>query len=240
MLSLNATDFDENLFININAAICCALFLFIAVPSLILFILCTIAIVSDEVINWHLKYVLLNIFAAEICFSLSLNIHFLGYPARAFFDIPGNIEICKINLGLGIIGNTTKVTSITLYAIMVYIFIKYSTKKVKWYVIIPSTIVFWMISVIFAIPVLVSKHDDGKDHILLNGFCTIDVMQRFSHSEQIQFAAQVIVASVVEIFGCGSILVTFGSLIYCYIKKMFSQQKQTSKKQSLKICSILE
>ncbi len=61
-----------------------------------------------------------------------------------------NPIVCKFNLGLIIAGFLISLTSISLFSIMVYLFIKYGNNKLKWYIIIPSITVSWILpSILF-------------------------------------------------------------------------------------------
>ena len=76
---------------------------------------------------------------------LPLAIVHLGAPANIIMDV----IVCKIFYALVFTGYFTGLTSITLFSIMVYLFIKYGDSKLKWYIIISSITVSWIVFIIF-------------------------------------------------------------------------------------------
>ena len=93
--------------------------------------------------------------------------------------------------------------SVVLYAVMVYIFVKYSRNKLKWYVLIPFIVISWTISLLFgSIPFI-------QDWEFIYG-CRILVRASIQVATLVPFW-------LFEITGC-VVVSTFGILTYCYIK----------------------
>lgn len=154
MLRYNLTEVNEEVFFAVNSAIQLVLFFLFALPTLVLCCLCVIALLLAKAINWQIRVVLINVFAAEIVASITRSTTMLHYPAVALADggpTIASVEVCKVFIALFILVSCTQLPSITLYAIMVYLFVKYNSKKLKWYVIIPYISIDWIVSLVLGI-----------------------------------------------------------------------------------------
>ena len=58
---------DRKVFLIANSAICTALFLVTVVPTLLLDVMCVLALIAENTVSKKIKALLINIFAAEIC-----------------------------------------------------------------------------------------------------------------------------------------------------------------------------
>ena len=105
---------------------------------------CVVAILITKDINLPMRVLLLNIFATLFC-SLLASILFISVSSMQVLE---NNFSCKLSYGMAITSNTIEICSIVLYAVMIYIFVKYSRNKLKWYVLIPFMTISWTISIL--------------------------------------------------------------------------------------------
>ena len=143
-MAFNITGFDEDLFFTINTAVGTSLFFVIVLTPLVLCVLCVLALIYTKNINKKLKVLLINIFAAEICTWLFWTLTFLGFPLR-FHTHDGFNWICSLETSIFLVGGNQKFTSGSIYAVVVYIFVKYGERKLNWYVIIAYIAVSWVV-----------------------------------------------------------------------------------------------
>ena len=137
-MAINFTEVNEELFFIISTVINISIFVVFALPALIMCLLCVVALfIADRSINWPMRVTIINLFAAEVCTWLSLTLLLLGFPARERLRVNSNISSCNFVISLFIFTAMQRYSATTLYAIMVYIFLKHGVKKMKWYVIIP-------------------------------------------------------------------------------------------------------
>ena len=197
-------------------------YLGLVAPALVLSVLTTLALLLAGDMNKKIRALLINIFIAEIVLCLRLSVTFLAYPIRQMFEIGDTAldGLCRLQICIGIIAVLSKVGTITLYAVMVYIFIKYNIKKVKWYILaIPMTVI-WVISVGFCVPVAIKPRASTKNIVIFDGFC----QENFESEEdfaarRLQFSIQLTIGWILEVAICGGITVTFSSLIIYIMKK---------------------
>ena len=189
-----------------NSALQLVLFFFAILPAMVLCILCIIAFPLANAINWKVRATLLNIFAAKIVQLTARAFILLSYPIIILSDDEvDSTALCKVIFIMLNVSKMAYMPSITLYAIMVYIFMKYGTKKLKWYVIIPYISISWVVAVLFGM----SYAADTKT-FELNGFCGTKLSPLFF--------AQSITVSVI-VLGCMIIIITFTIISQCYVKK---------------------
>ena len=160
---------DPDHFFIINSAIQLTLFGIFTLPTIILTGVCVVALLLATVINPEMRTVLINPFAAEICFSMSSSFIYLGYPVRAW---KGDEVSCFIAIGITVTYACANLSSVILCAIMIHRFIKYGKDKLNWKIIIVSTVLLWTIS--FALGSLLYFIIRLRSS---NGFCEPD-MQR--------------------------------------------------------------
>ena len=133
-MALNLTGIDENAYFWAISSVFVARFVLITVPALVLCVLCVAALLIAKEINWQMRVILINIFAADVCYWLATAVQCLGFPVRARLK-PDEMLSCAVFFSL-IIASLTKFTAVALYATMVYFFIKYGVSKLKWIAII--------------------------------------------------------------------------------------------------------
>ena len=197
-------------------------YLGLVAPALVLSVLTTLALILAGDMNKKIRALLINIFIAEIVLCLRLSVTFLAYPIRQMLEIGDTAldGLCRLQICIGIIAVLSKVGTITLYAVMVHIFIKYNIKKVKWYMLAIPMTVTWVISVGFCLPAAIRHRAEAHNIIIFQGFCLENL-----ESEEVykgimrQFFIQLIVGWILEVVICGGIIVTFSSLIIHLMKK---------------------
>ena len=198
----NSTSFEDVLN-TVGTAINLILFI-VVVPITILYGICIMALLFSKGINYQMRVLLINIFIAHLSGILfPRTITHLGFPANIIVDD----LVCKIFFDLVFTGHMITLTSITLFSIMVYLFIKYGKDKLKWYVIIPSIALSWIISVLYGALIFI----DPKSVYLGEGFCTVD-------SRTIMFIFFLICFWGTELV-CSSIMVIFSILTVYFIRR---------------------
>lgn len=222
VMALNFTGIDGGLYYSINSAVNVGLFFFAVLPTLILCLLCVLALFYADSINWKIRVLFINIFAGDICLWLALTILFLGYPVR---QITLSVFSCAVSFSLLIVTGLQKFMSTSLYAIAVYIFLKHGINRLKWYFIIPYLVISWIVSIAIASSVYVSGFSSFSD-----AFCDI---------AQAPFSTVPIVSVQVLalIFLC--IIIVFSILTYCYVKNNILEDDVEVKKAVTKIMLFL-
>ena len=222
-MSFNVTGFKPYVFATFNSAIHIGVFLTLTVPKLVLNVLCIVALLFAKT-NRKIKVTLINIFAAETVFSIGLSVKYIGYPIRVS-NVDASGISCDIRLGFLFTGYLTNATAITLYAITVYLFIKYGWKKVKMCVIALAIAVSWtvfsVIGIIMASPAVIVSFNS-------NGFCVIEGGGELSLSSV--FPA--IAALALLVSAC--LVTTFGVLT-CSVRRQVAECSTDTKKAITKI-----
>ena len=120
---------------------------------------------------------------------------------------------------LVVTGNGIKVGTITLYSILVYVFMRNNIKKVKWYMVAIPMSVMWVILLVFGSSGFIFiPAQDRPEAFVFKGFCP----QFVSSSEQLILVlalGQLGIGWLLGAFLCGSIIATFSILIFCYMTK---------------------
>ena len=219
-MGFNFTGVDPDLYYSINSSIQVGLFFLIVLPALILILVCVVALLVSKSINWPIRIVLINIYAAEICYWLGTAVIFLGFPVRAHTGSKETLS-CSVAFGLFFNNAPLKFSATALYSITVYIFIKYGIQKVKLYAIIAYISISWIASIGFGI----FPYFDEFGILNNNGFCDTD-------SNRINQAASIIF--IVQALLFISIIIVFSILTCCYIKKNTLQDNVEVKKAIVK------
>lgn len=229
LTSMNITTFRRDLYTGFELI----LYFGCTLPTTFLSATTIVALLVAKNMNKKIRVILINIFVAEIVLSLRLSATFLGYPIRQLFglgeDFP--IGLCNVQVSFGIIGVLSKVGSITFYALMVYVFIKYNIKKVKWYMLVIPLIVIWAISIGFSLPVAVRARNPPLNFAIFKGFCheNLEFAEEFI-SRSRQFLIQLIIGWILQAVICGGIIITFSILIFWFAKKNLSSDSDKAKK----------
>ena len=137
MMSFNNSTSFEDVLYTVSLSITTVLF----IPASILYGICIVALLSAKDIKLQIRVLLVNVLISR----------FIGgaLPSLTGFIADHNAIACKFNFSLTLTGFLASLTSITLFSIMVYVFIKYNNNKLKWYIIIPSITVSWIVSILF-------------------------------------------------------------------------------------------
>ena len=164
-MAFNLSEVDLDLYVATNTAVQAGLLVVIVLPALILTIICSVAISFTYIINWQMRVVLVNIFITEVINWLGYTVDYLGFAPRALNE--NSLFSCRIFVSLLITAGMQKFAAIAVYSIMVYIFLKYGIKKLKWYMIFLSLVITWAVSI--AIGIL--PYFDQFELFNNNGFC---------------------------------------------------------------------
>lgn len=138
-----------DLYITVNSVVNSLIFFFLALPGFILCVLCVVGLLLAQNMKWQMLVLLVNIFAVEVCFWLAVSVAFIGFPFRAY-NIVENDFSCNVGTSLFFVNQLQKFTSIAIYAIMVYFFMKDGIKKVKWYAFLPYIVISWVVALALA------------------------------------------------------------------------------------------
>ena len=150
MAAFNLSEVDFDLYVAANTAVQAGLLVIIVLPALTLCIVCSMAISFTYIINWQLRVALVNIFLSEVILWLGYTVDYIGFAPRAL-DKENSIFSCRVYLTFLVTGSMQKFPAVTLYSIMVYVFLKYGVKKLKWYTISPALVITWAISIAIGI-----------------------------------------------------------------------------------------
>jgi hypothetical protein len=139
--------------------------------------------------------------------------HWLGYIAEhpAFapraLDKENSIVSCRMFFFFVITASIQKFAAIVIYSVMVYVFLKYGVKKLKWYVISLALVITWAVSV--TIGTLASF--DQFEVINNNGICRVITTALFYHITISFVLSSTVVGSCIIVF--------FSILSYRFLKK---------------------
>ena len=205
-MAFNLSEVDFDLYLAANTAVQAGLLVVIVLPALTLCIICAVAIGFTRVINWQIRVALVNIFATEVIHWLGYAVEYLGFAPRAL-DKENSIYSCRIFYSFVIIAGIQKFAAITVYSIMVYVFLKYGVKKLKWYVITPSLVITWAASITIGI----LAYFDQFEVFSNNGFCRIVTTALFYHVTISFFLSSAVIGSCIIVF--------FSIISYKFLKK---------------------
>jgi hypothetical protein len=205
-MAFNLTGSNVELYIGLNTAINAAIASLMISPSFGLCLLCIVALMFAKDVVLPMRVLIINILAAEMVLWIALAFLVLGFIPRLFIAGEGNIT-CRISLSLVLISYTLKNSAVALYAINVYIFIRYGIKKVKWCLIITFVVVSLIVSVAIGILPFISQ----LEIVVNNGFCDINPKALLFRVGAISAA----IASMILL----SIIIVFSLFTYCYVRK---------------------
>ena len=77
---------------------------------------------------------------------MAYTVYYLTWPVRLLYQ---DDFTCKVSLSSFVAVTTQTFMAGALYAISVYIFIKYGEKKLKWCVVIPLAAISWIVTFVF-------------------------------------------------------------------------------------------
>ena len=149
MAAFNLSEVDFDAYVVANTAVQTCLLVIIVLPALTLTIICSVAIGFTQIINWQMRVALLNIFITEVINWLGYTVEYLGFAPRAL-DV-NSLSTCRVFVSLLVTAGMQKFAAITVYSIMVYVFLKYGVSKLKWYAISPALVITWAVSIAIGI-----------------------------------------------------------------------------------------
>ncbi len=172
-----------------------------------------VALPLTETLSINLQIILLNIFAAELSLLLGSSVLFLGHPARVH-NMESVNYVCNFVLSAIFSSGFAKLPATSLYAVVVYIYIKHGTKKLKWYVIALCIALFWIASISIGLMPYASTFNVVSNQ----GFCYADSQ---SSIIPIIIPAMFVSLSLISV----SFTVAFGILTFCHAKKNVFRKK---------------
>ena len=205
MAAFNLSEVDFDAYVVANTAVQACLLVIIVLPALTLTIICSVAIGFTQIINWQMRVALLNIFITEVINWLGYTVEYLGFAPRALDA--NSLSTCRVFVSLLVTAGMQKFAAITVYSIMVYVFLKYGVSKLKWYAISPALVITWAVSI--AIGIL--PYFDEFEFFNNAGFCR-------NLTTAVLYPAVIGGFLASAIIGSG-IIVFFSIISYRYLKK---------------------
>lgn len=226
MAMVNLTlDEEENLFLTINSVVYGVLFLVTLLPTLVLTVLCIAALLLEKSLDKKIRVVLINIFAAELCVWASDSILYLGYMGRFYSQ---DDYSCRFTSCFFIISTLQRYTSIALYGLVAYLLIRDSVHALRWQVIVLYIACSWIVAIFLgAIPFFRTFASYNEDAIPP---CYSSVMALNSVPFYI---------TSIEVFVCLCFIVIFGTLAYCYTRKIYTDDAENVKKSISRVLLFL-
>ena len=169
-MDLNITGVDNQLYYDVNIALNACFLIFLSLLPLLLYVLVVVALILAKTINIKIRVILVNVFVVEILGRISYAIFSLGWIIRLNSS---EFVSCKISYTTYFMVSLLKWTSGTIYTIFIFFFIKYGEKKLKWYTIIPSIAISWIVILIMS-GLIGQFGTPGLGHYA-SGICTIRI-----------------------------------------------------------------
>ena len=216
-LLFNLTEYRGELYTNVQLI----LFFVFSLPTIVLSILTIAALLLAKDINWTIRIILISLFLSEFVFTIALTLIFWGHPIRTLLNVTEVTSLaCSSIISIEITGNATKVGSITFYSIMVYVFIKYNIKKVKWYMVAIPLAVIWIVSICFSIIVFIVIQNTAPTHFIYKGFCPLELEENRKVAQDAKsFLIQLGATWILEGILCTTVIVVFSILIFYFMRK---------------------
>ena len=217
---------DPDLFAAINSTINLGQFLLLTLPAIILNVVCIVALLLAKTIKRKVRAAIINILAAEMFNLLGSTILYAGYPIR----VTNNDVLaasCPTGIAISIFGLNSDLLGIAIYAIAVYIFIKYDIRKLKWSVLITFITISWAVCFIFSVALffLIGRNLQKVD----NGFCVFDDQEINTAIIISQLSGALLVLATVVV------VVIFDILIFYYVRRNVADENVQAKKAVVKI-----
>ena len=217
--SYNLTNISEEIFFASNTTIQ-VIFFILDLPAMILCGLCVLALLSAGDIKWVVRVPLLNIFAAEIVNHIAAYLNLLSYPILVYSGEIDGASLCKVPVFQSFTINCVYGSSFSLHAIVVYMFIKDSKRKLTWFIIV-YILISWVASI--SIGTLFAAVDPNIHSDV--GFCGTTSSPFFL----------ALTAVVWVIMFCNmTAIITFALLTHSYIKKNTLEGSTVIKKAAAK------
>ena len=217
---------DPDLFAAINSTIHVGQFLLLTLPAIILNAVCIVTLLLAKTIKRKVRAAIINIFAAEMMNLLGSAILYVGYPIR----VTNNDALaasCTTGIATIAFGVNSDLLGIAIYAIAVYIFIKYDIRKLKWSVLITFITISWGVCFIFSVALffIIGRNLQKVD----NGFCVFDNQEIDTALIISQLSSALLILATVVV------VVIFDILIFYYVRRNVADENVQAKKAVVKI-----
>ena len=229
--NLTALGFDQDVFTTTNSVLHILTYLTVALPACVLIVVCIVILLFAKTVNWQLRMVLINIFVAEFLRPFGQSFDYLGYPSRASHSIntEGRHFSCTVDVAFRVFGFLSNQTAVALYAVVLYVYIKYgSLKKFKLCILICFMVISWVVYAFIFLLVVTEIWYVGA--LSRNSFCVFFHMMGGSISVTV-----IVVVISVELFFWLIVVYVFCLLTYCYVKNNAIHDDQDVKKAMMKI-----
>ena len=219
-MAFNLTGVDPDQYFKVTVAVNSLLFTALVLPSLLLCLQCAVALIFAKEINSKIRLLLVNILVAEISKWISFTVYYLTWPLRLLYQ---DTLSCKVFFSSFSVACSQTFTASSLHAILVYTFIKYGEKKLKWCVVIPFEAVSWLVTLVLA---ALQYFNDTT--ITSNGFCGGSFEKSIAFKISFPFNVLLAVSSLGAQIICGV-------LIIVYIKRNTLKENTKTKKAVAKV-----
>ena len=206
-MTLNFTGIDIDLFFTVGSAVTGLLLCGIVIPTLILIVICVIAIINAKELCGQMKALLINIFAGEVCNWLSLAFYCTQAIITTQLDLMVSI-LCGSFISLYFVATLQISSGTSLYAILVYMYLKYGLAKLKWKVIVAYIAVSWVVALAVSTLPYIPTYGWFVNDL---GLCDLP-RESVLHTST---SASAVALGFVHLV----LIITFTVLTYCYIKK---------------------
>lgn len=197
--------FNPEGFFIMNSAILIGLSVVLALPALVLNVVCMVALFLAKAVNLQMRVVLINAIAAEILYSIGSYFLYVGYPIRAWIGDKWNTS-CRAFYSILYSYVTATLLSTIFCAVMIHRFIKYGKKKLNWKMMNISITLMWIASFIVGFGLYLGD-TQVSSHL---GFCLPgDLLIRAVRFSIIAFG----------IFGCFCFVLVFSILTHRHMKR---------------------
>lgn len=148
-MSSNFTDEFERVYTVATTGVTVIVSTLLVLPSLILCLVCVLALIFTTITSAKIRILLMNMFAAEICHWFAYIVFYFGFSARLSNLMPGETSYsCQFFYSALSVSRVQKFTAGAVYAAVVYNILKYGEDKLKWKVIAPLIIVSWVVVIV--------------------------------------------------------------------------------------------
>ena len=202
-MSVNFTGLDDHVTFVINPAIHVSLFV-VDLPVFVLITLTVIAVLLTKDLNINLRIIFLNVFAADISTLIGAGIVSLSNPFRVHNESEVDYTCALASSAIF----AAKLFSTSLYAVVVFIFIKYGAKKLKCSIIVLSIVFTWALCILASTALYTSLYAPENNY----GLCFLNI--------QSALFLTLSAISLLLLFMVGlGITILFGIFTFCYVKK---------------------
>ena len=229
--NLTALGFDQDVFTTTNSVLHILTYLTVGLPACVLIVVCIVVLLFAKTVNWQLRMVLINIFVAEFLRPFGQSFDYLGYPSRASHSIDTEERhfSCTVDVAFRVFGFLSNQTAVALYAVVLYVYIKYgSLKKFKLCILICFMAISWVVYAFIFLLVVTEIWYVGA--LSRNTFCGFFLMMGGSISITV-----IVVVLSLEVLVFLLVAYVFCLLTYCYVKNNAIHDDLDVKKATMKI-----